>query len=86
VRTDTVPDLGTIVSVTFTPTVDTGWTSVSVPIPTVVLPDKITSVHIATRAATTIHRILAAAIGYPQGDTYITTTLRESAALGENPA
>ncbi len=75
-------DLGTEVSVTLIPTVDIGYTSFSVLIPTVTLPETpFPSVAIQTVAITTVHRIFAGAIGHPQTETYTVTHLSGTAGI-----
>ena len=85
VRVVDVGDLGQVVSVTLAPTVDTGSTTFSLLIPSVELSDGTGTVPITTEGITAIHRILAAAIGHPQHDTYTVTRLSGTAAFGENP-
>jgi hypothetical protein len=76
VRTVEVDDLGTVVSVTIVHTIDTGSTTTSLLVPTVVLPTHPSaSVTIHTDLITTIHRFLASAIGHPQHEVYTVTAL-----------
>ena len=84
-RTFTVPDLGTVVSVTIVKTVDTGYTSFSLLVPDVDLPTDPSSVSINTEGITTIHRIFVARIGHPQSESYTVTPLNGTAAVGPLP-
>lgn len=74
VRTVDVADLGTVASVTIVHTVDTGSTSVSLLVPTVVLPSN-APVPISTDLITTLHRFFVTAIGHPQREVYTVTEL-----------
>ena len=85
VRTVTVPDLGTVVSVTLVMTVDTGSTTFSLLVPDVDLPEGQSSVFIDTEGITTVHRIFVALIGHPQSETYSVTELCGTAAVGPLP-
>ncbi|MGH3625704.1 MAG: hypothetical protein ACRDQ5_28685 [Sciscionella sp.] len=85
VRTVEVDDLGTIVSVTLVDTVDTGSTTASLLVPTVVLPEGSSSVSIHTDLITTIHRLFVAAIGHPQREMYTVTALTGDASLRPLP-
>jgi len=85
VRTVTVPDLGTVVSVTLVMTVDTGSTTFSLLVPDVDLPEGQNSVFIDTDGITTVHRIFVALIGHPQSETYSVTGLCGTAAVGPLP-
>ena len=84
-RTVTVPDLGTVVSVTIVETVDTGDTSFSLLVPDVDLPTNQSSVSINTEGITTIHRIFVALIGHPQSESYTVTPLHGTASVGPLP-
>ena len=85
VRTVTVPDLATVVSVTIVETVDTGSTSFSLLVPDVELPTDQSSVFINTEGITTVHRIFVGLIGHPQSETYTVTPLTGTAAVGPLP-
>jgi hypothetical protein len=85
VRTVEVPDLGTVISVTIVETVDTGYTSFSLPVPDVALPADQSSVFIHTEGITTVHRIFAALIAHPQSKMYTVTPLNGTAAAGPLP-
>jgi hypothetical protein len=85
VRTVEVPDLGTVVSVTIVETVDTGYTSFSLPVADVELPTDQSSVFMHTEGITTVHRIFVALIGHPQSETYTVTPLNGTAAVGPLP-
>jgi uncharacterized OB-fold protein len=85
VRTVEVPDLGTVVSVTIVETVDTGYTSFSLPVADVELPTDQSSVFMHTEGITTVHRIFVALIGHPQSETYTVTPLNGTAAGGPLP-
>jgi hypothetical protein len=78
IRVVEVPDIGSIVSVTLTITVDTGSTTFSVLIPKVTLPTMIgSSVHICTQAITTVHRFsLVPLFNAGQDEIYTITELR----------
>lgn len=79
-------DVGTVVSVTTVRTVDTGSTTFSLLVPLVALPDDLNGpVSIETIGLTTIHRILASAIGHPQREVYTVTGLRGTASAGILP-
>jgi hypothetical protein len=83
VRTVDVPDLGTVVSVSLVTTVDVGYTSFSLLIPQVQLPDQPgPSVFIRTEGITTVHRAFAGVIGHPQIETYAVTELCGTAVVG----
>lgn len=87
IRVVDVPDLGTIVSVTIVPTVDVGDTTFSLLVPQVMLPQHVgASAFIKTKGITTVHRILAGAIGVAQRETYTVNQLSGTAALGILPA
>ena len=85
VRTVTVPDLGTVVSVTLVMTVDTGSTTFSLLVQDVDLPEGQNSVFIDTDGITTVHRIFVALIGHPQSETYTVTELDGTASVGPLP-
>jgi hypothetical protein len=81
-----VPDVGTLISVTIQETIDIGFTSFTLIVPIMRLPKGIgASAHIATNGITTTHRILAAAIGHAQTETYVVTPLRGTASRGMLP-
>ncbi len=83
VRTVAVEDLGTVVSVTLVMTVDIGFTSFSLLIPQVQLPDQPEpAVFIRTEGITTVHRVFVGLIGHPQAETYTVTALSGTAAIG----
>lgn len=83
VRTADVPDLGTVVSVSLVTSVDVGYTSFSLLIPQVQLPDQPQpSVFIRTQGITTVHRAFAGMIGHPQAETYAVRELCGIAAVG----
>jgi hypothetical protein len=80
IRTNDVPDLGTVVSVTIGKTFDMGYTSFSVLIPHVTLtPQFGLSAAVSTVGITTVHRELLA-LGHPQAQNYNPTRLRGTAA------
>jgi hypothetical protein len=79
-----VPGLGTVASVTIVQTVDTGSTSASLLVPTVVLPSPL-PVPINTELIITRHLLLAAALGHPQRDVYSVTALSGVASAGILP-
>jgi hypothetical protein len=85
VRVAQVPDLGTIVSVTIVPSVDTGPTDFSVVVPDVTLPPGSGSVTIETFGVTTMHHVFVGAIGHPQHETYATTALQGTATAHPLP-
>ena len=85
VRSVSVPDLGTVISVTLVMTVDTGSTTFSLLIPDIDLPEGQNSVFIHTEGITTVHRIFVALIGHPQSETYSVTPLCGTAAVGPLP-
>ncbi len=79
-------DVGTVVSVTTVRTIDTGSTTFSLLVPLVALPADLTGpVSIETLGITTVHRILASAIGHPQREVYTVTRLRGIASAGILP-
>jgi hypothetical protein len=83
VRVVEVDDLGSIVSVTLVLTVDVGYTSFSLLVPEVLLPDQPEpSVYVHTRGITTVHRAFAGLIGHPQEETYRVTELYGTASVG----
>jgi hypothetical protein len=84
VRVVAVPDLGTVVSVTIIPSIDTGPTDFSLVVPEVVLALADSSVPIETFGVTTMHHVLFGAIG-PQRETYTVTKLSGSAAARALP-
>jgi hypothetical protein len=82
VRVVEVADLGAVVSVTLVETVDIGYTSFSLLVPDVILPDQAQpSVYIHTRGITTVHRAFAGLIGHPQEETYTVRELRGTASV-----
>jgi len=86
VRTDNVPDVGTLVSVTIQESIDVGSTSFTLIVPAVRLPQGFgASAHIVTDGITTTHRILAGAIGHAQTETYVVTPLAGMASAGPLP-
>lgn len=86
VRTVEVADLGTIVSVTLVHTLDTGSTTASLVVPTVVLPAPASSpVAIHTDLITTLHRFFVTAIGHPQREVYSVTALTGTASSDPLP-
>ena len=80
VRTVEVADLGTIVSVTLVMTIDTGSTTFSLFIPSVVLPENQNAVTITTEGITTLHRLFIPPFGGPQREIYTVTALSGTAA------
>ncbi len=83
VRTDSVGDLGTLLSVTLTKSVDIGFTSFTLLLPAVQLPDQLgASAHICTEGITTTHRAFAGLIGHAQAQSYSTTHLHGTAGFG----
>jgi hypothetical protein len=84
VRTVDVSDLGTVVSVTIFRTVDTGSTSASLLVPTVVSPSTL-PVSINTELIRTRHLLFVAALGHPQRDVYSVTALTGVASAGILP-
>jgi hypothetical protein len=81
VRTKTVDDLGTVVSVTIAAAIDTGSTTFSLLIPDVELPGLQSSAFIRTKGITTVRRASVALIGHPQAETYSVTELDGTASL-----
>jgi uncharacterized OB-fold protein len=78
-----VPDLGTVVSVTLSRTVDTGFTTFSVILPYIELPGTINaSAPIQSEGITTIHRAFAGAIGHAQREVYSVRRLHGTAVRG----
>jgi hypothetical protein len=83
VRTVDVADLGTVVSVSLITSVDAGYTSFSILIPQVQLPDQPEpSIFIRTEGITTVHRTFVGMIGHPQEESYTVTELCGTAAAG----
>ncbi len=82
IRKVEVPDLGTVVSVTLTITVDSGSTTFSVLIPQTTLQNTTgSSAHIRTEGITTVHRFsLVPAFNIGQDEIYTVTRLRGSAS------
>ena len=82
IRTVEVPDIGTVVSVTLTITVDSGSTTFSVLIPRVTLQSATgSSAHIRTDGITTVHRFsLVPAFNLGQDELYTVTPLRGTAS------
>jgi hypothetical protein len=85
VRTVEIPDLGTVVSVTITETVDTGSTSFSIFLPHVDLRPGQNSVSIHAEGITTAHRVFVAQAGHSQSETYTVTPLDGTADAGPQP-
>ena len=86
IRKVEVPDVGTIVSVTIVPTIDVGDTTFSLLVPQVMLPQHTgASAFIKSEGITTVHKILAGAIGIAQRETYTVTQLTGTAVLGILP-
>jgi hypothetical protein len=88
VRVVSVEDLGTLVSVTIEATPDLGFTTFTLILPVVALPNTLgASVHIETDGITTIHRtFLAPPFGPSQRESYAVTRLRGTASRGILPA
>jgi hypothetical protein len=87
VRTTTVDDLGTVVSVTIETTVDLGSTSLSVLIPYVQLPAGLSSSGaIRTEGITTLHETFLTGLGHAQRETYKVHRLHGNAVHGPLPA
>jgi hypothetical protein len=83
-QTVLVADLGTCVTGTLQTTVDAGWTTATLLIPTVVLSsEQSTSVH--TELITTVHSATLNGIGDPQRDHYTVTALRGEASRDALP-
>ena len=82
IRRVDVPDLGSIVSVTLTMTVDTGSTTFSVLIPQTTLPNTTgSSAHIRTEGITTVHRFSVVQVfNLGQDELYTVTPLRGTAS------
>lgn len=82
IRRVSVPDLGNVVSVTLTMTVDSGSTTFSVLIPQTSLPNVTgSSAHIQTEGITTVHRFsLLPVVDLGQDEIYTVTTLRGTAS------
>lgn len=82
IRKVDVPDLGSVVSVTLTMTVDTGYTSFSVLIPQTSLQNTAgASAHIRTDGITTVHRLgLIPVVGLGQDELYTVTPLHGTAS------
>lgn len=78
IRRVEVPDLGSVVSVTLTMTVDSGSTTFSVLIPKTTLPSVAgASAHIRTEGITTVHRFsIVPMFDLGQDELYTVTTLR----------
>ena len=87
VRVVEVADLGTVVSVTLTLTVDAGSTSFSFLVPRINLPGHIgASAPVHTEGVTTVHRLsLAPQFDLGQRDTYTVISLRGTASLAIVP-
>lgn len=87
VRVVAVPDLGTIVSVTLVRTIDVGFTSFSLLVPTVSVPDRLgSSAPVSTEGITTIHRAFVRLLGHPATESYSVTHLSGTATNGILPA
>jgi hypothetical protein len=82
IRKVDVPDIGSVVSVTLTLTVDSGSTTFSVLIPKTTLPSTTgASAQIRTEGITTVHRFsLVPAFNLGQDELYTVTPLRGSAS------
>jgi hypothetical protein len=80
VRVVEVDDLGSVVSVSLTRSIDVGYTSFSLIVPEVRLPDGVHSTPVQTEGITTVHRALALALGHPQRETYSVPALAGTAA------
>lgn len=80
-----MPDVGTIVSVTIVPSIETGTTDFSLAVPEVALAPADSSVEIETFGVTTMHYVFVGTIGHPQHGTYTITTLRGNAAARALP-
>jgi hypothetical protein len=86
VRTVSVPDLGTVVSVTTAQSTDTGNTSISLLVPTVVLPsESLLPITISSELVVTRHLVLAGGFGHPQRDLYSVIALTGTASAGPHP-
>jgi len=83
IRTVEVPDLGTVVSVTLSITVDSGSTTFSVLLPQVNLPNQPgASVFIRTTGITTLHRLsIVPGLNFGQQEIYTVTRLTGTASL-----
>jgi hypothetical protein len=83
IRTVEVPDIGSIVSVTLTITVDSGSTTFSVLIPRTTLQNVTgSSAHLRTDGITTVHRFsLVPAFNLGQDELYTITPLRGTASI-----
>jgi hypothetical protein len=87
VRTKTVDDLGTVVSVTIETTVDLGTTSFSLLIPHIQLPAALgSSAAIRTEGITTFHQTFLTGLGHAQRETYKVNRLHGNAVHGPLPA
>jgi hypothetical protein len=86
IREVDVPDVGLLLSVTINRTIDIGFTSFTVIVPHVRLPDILgASAHISTDGITTTHRIFAGLIGHAQAESYVVTKLTGTAVHGILP-
>jgi hypothetical protein len=83
IRKVQVPDLGTVVSVTIVPTVDTGSTTFSVLIPNINLPDQRgASAPVVTEGISTVHKFsILPAANQGQRETYTVIPLHGTALL-----
>jgi hypothetical protein len=83
IRRVKVADLGTIVSVTIVPTVDSGSTTFSILIPAVNLPNQRgASTFISTDGVTTVHKFsIVPALNQGQRETYTVTSMTGTASL-----
>ena len=84
VRTTPTDDLGAVVSVTLITSIDTGYTTFSLLVPTVNLPAG-GAAAIQAEGITTIHRVFVGQMGHAQVETYVVTPLSGTAAAGVLP-
>lgn len=85
VRVVELDDLGTVVSVSLTTSIDVGSTSFSLIVPEVRLPDGVSSTPVQTEGITTVHRAFALALGHPQRETYTVVALTGTASRSRLP-
>jgi hypothetical protein len=86
VRVAQVADLGTLVSVTLSLTLDMGSTTFTLIVPDVAVETGLAGGSpVSTYGITTVHRIFAARIGHPQSETYTVTPLTGIASAGILP-
>jgi len=83
IRRVEVPDLGSVISVTIVPSVDTGTTTFSLLLPQVSLPNQVgASTPISTEGITTVHRFSPVPAGrLGQREVYTVTPLHGTASL-----